>query len=354
MKINIIINLPIVLLGLAISFIACREQRPVTYKLKQVAQSSELWTGVAVSKEGRIFVNYPRWTGAEKTSVAEIISSGVPRPFPNEIWNRWDASLSPKEHFVCVQSVYVDDEDNLWILDPANALMRGVVKGGAKLVRVDLRTNQVVQKVLFDETVAPSSSYLNDVRVDTKKQFAYITDSGEGAIVVVNLATGQARRALYSHLSTRAEETTFTVEGVTLRAKINSDGLALDPRREYLYYQALTSRSLYRIKTESLQDFSLSELQLAEKVEFVAKTGVADGIEFDRDGNLYLTSLEYNAIRQYTPAGKIEIVVQDSALKWPDSFSITADGGIYVTTSQLHLGSSRNQPYQIFKLQEMD
>jgi sugar lactone lactonase YvrE len=339
---------------LVLSSVACRQQRDLSYELSVVAESGELWTGVAVSKGGRIFVNYPRWTMAETTSVAELIRSNERRPFPDERWNVWDPTLSPREHFVCVQSVYVDDEDNLWILDPANAEFRGVVPGGAKLVKVNLRSDQVTQMIPFDSSIAPSASYLNDVRVDTRTRFAYITDSGLGAIIVVDLRTGRARRVLHSHHSTKAEDTTFVVEGITLRAKINSDGLALDPSREYLYYQALTSHSLYRIKTAWLQDFSLSDLQLGEKVEFVAKTGIADGLEFDRDGNLYLTSLEYNAIRRYTPAGNIEIVVQDSALKWPDSFSITAEGEIYVTTSQLHLGSGRTQPYQIFKLQEMD
>jgi sugar lactone lactonase YvrE len=107
---------------------------------------------------------------------------------------------------------------------------------------------------------------------------------------------------------------------------------------------------MYRIKTAWIRDFSLSEQELGEKVEVVAKTGIADGIEFGKDGNLYLTSLEHNAIRRFTPQGNIEVVVQDSALKWPDSFSITTGGDIYVTTSQLHLGQERTEPYRIFKL----
>ncbi len=33
-----------------------------TAQLKEIARSDKLWTGVAVSREGRIFVNYPRWS----------------------------------------------------------------------------------------------------------------------------------------------------------------------------------------------------------------------------------------------------------------------------------------------------
>lgn len=35
------------------------------FELVEVAQSDRQWTGVAVSKEGRIFVNYPRWGGRD-------------------------------------------------------------------------------------------------------------------------------------------------------------------------------------------------------------------------------------------------------------------------------------------------
>jgi hypothetical protein len=76
-----------------------------------------------------------------------------------------------------VQSVYVDPNDDLWIIDPAAPKMQEVVKGGPKLVKVDLKTNQVAQNIPFDDDVAPKKSYLNDVRVDPKASVAFITDA---------------------------------------------------------------------------------------------------------------------------------------------------------------------------------
>jgi len=309
-----------------------------------------LWTGVAVSQEGRIFVNFPRWSPEVDVSVVELLPTSEVKPYPDEEWNRWSPDLLPQEHFICVQSVYIDAENFLWILDPANPLLQGVVEGGAKLLKVDLATGKMVQKIFFDNEIAPSSSYLNDIRVDVKHQFAYLTDSGLGAIIVVDLNSGKARRLLDNHPSTKAEDITLTVEGIPLKIRVHSDGLALNPERSYLYYQALSGRTLYRVETKYLKDPGLTAAQIGELVEFVTESGASDAIEFDHKGNLYLTSLEYNAIRRLTPAGIIETVVKDSSLKWPDSFSIPPEGAIYVTTSQLHLGAAVTEPYKIFKI----
>ena len=132
--------------------------------------------------------------------------------------------------------------------------------------------------------------------------------------------------------------------------KVHSDGLALDGTGEYLYYQALTGRSIYRIATEALRDTSLSADQLGNRVEFVKASGASDAIEFGPDGNLYLTSIEHNAIRRLTPEGEVEMVIQNTQLKWPDSFSITPEGIIYVTTSQIHRISNPSGPFRVYKL----
>src|SRR4051794_25223041 len=64
-------------------------------------------TGVAVSKHGRIFVNFPNWSDDHTVSVAEIVNGKIV-PFPNHEWN---SDGPPDKRFVCVQSVYVDDSD---------------------------------------------------------------------------------------------------------------------------------------------------------------------------------------------------------------------------------------------------
>ncbi|MDJ0976206.1 MAG: L-dopachrome tautomerase-related protein [Planctomycetota bacterium] len=321
--------------------------------LELVAESKRQWTGVAVSPDERIFVNYPRWSDDVPISVAELID-GRPVPYPNEALNAWDAEKDPKTHFVCVQSVTVDSAGTLWILDPANPKFAGVVAGGPKLMQVDLATNEIVKTYRFDDTVALSGSYLNDVRVDVERGVAYITDSGDGALVVLDLESGKSRRLLDGHASTQAEPIDITIEGTAWKRggqtpQVHADGIGLSPDRAWVYYQALTGRTMYRVPTAALRDASLSAEDLAAKVERVGRAGVSDGLVFDAAGNLYLSSLEKNAVRRFTPKHVREDVVTDPRLAWPDSFALGTDGWIYVTTALIHRGAEPRDPYRLWR-----
>lgn len=324
-------------------------------------------TGIAVSRTGRIFVNFPRWDKDPLYSVAEVMADGTLRPFPDTGWNRWgaDEAPHPEAHFVCVQSVVVDQDDFLWILDPASPAFKGVVPGGAKLVKVNLATERVEQVIPFDDSAAPRKSYLNDVRFDPMGDVAYITDSGLGAIVVVDLASGGSRRVLADHPSTKAEPGYVPViGGKELRdasgnvPQIHADGIAIDGDGTYLYYHALTARTLYRIGTSFLKDPALSEAQLGSRVERVAETGAVDGMLMDANNNLYLTALEDNAIKRYQPGSDtLETIVRDDRIQWPDSMDISPDDYLYFTASQIHRSprfnfgkDERVLPYKMFKI----
>src|SRR5437588_3935553 len=249
-------------------------------------------TGVTVSKSGRIFVNFPDWSDDHTISVAELIDR-QPKAFPNEDWNK---PGPPATHFVCVQSVLVDANDALWVLDPAAPKMQDPVLGGPKLIKIDLRANKVVQTIPFGEEIAPKKSYLNDVRIDTNTATAYITDSGKGAIVIVDLKTGKARRLLDGHPSTQGEPGfKLVVDGRELidqqkksPPQINADGIALDLKNDYLYYHALTGHTLYRLKGQYLRDPSLSRGDLQSRVEKVAQTPAPDGMIESSDGRINL------------------------------------------------------------------
>jgi sugar lactone lactonase YvrE len=344
----------ILLFGTLLIGISCarekRFEKIERFQLVEVATSEKLWTGIAVSGEGRIFVNYPRWFPDVRLSVAELLEDGTVWPYPDETWNSWSAGAPAEQRFICVQSVFIDSGDFLWVLDPARPYLQDIIENGPKLVKIDLSDNRVVRIYTFPSEITPQGSYLNDVRVETGKGFAYITDSGLGAIVVLDLKSGKSRRVLTEHPSVKAEEIVLSIDGREWPGKVHSDGLALDTDRGYLYYQALTGLNLYRIPTRWLRNATLTEEELGARVEPAGESGASDGIAFGRDGCVYLTSLEHNAIRRMTPDGEIEVVARDPRLKWPDSVFLTDDGSVFVTTSQIHLLDSLSEPFRILKL----
>ena len=206
---------------------------------------------------------------------------------------------------------------------------------------MSLTTNTVTQAYSFDQATAPNRSYLNDVRLAFGH--AFITDSGLGAIVVLNLATGQARRLLDQHASTKAET---GVEpniggkpwkfGDGTTPQVNSDGIAIDPKQDYVYYKALTARTLYRVPITALLNDSLSAEALGDQVERVAELGPTDGLEFDA-GNLYLTALEENAIRVLTQAGDSKLLASAGDFLSPDTITMGEQGELLFTATQFHL-----------------
>jgi len=320
-------------------------------------------TGVGVStRSGRIFVNFPYWSDNHSISVAEIVN-GQPKAFPNDEWNKAGPAGS---HFICTQSVVVDDQDNLWVLDPAAPKMQEIVKAGPKLVKIDLATNQVVQTIPFGEDVALKKSYLNDVRIDTRTNTAFITESANGAIIVVDLKSGKARRLLDGHPSTQPEkDLKLVVDGKALidqqkkiPPQIASDGIALDLKNGYLYYHALTAHTLYRIKTSFLTDEKIAEKELESKIENVGQTPAPDGMLEGLDGSVYLTDLEGSAIVRWDPESKrVEQVIADKRLLWPDTLSWGSNGEIYVTASQIENmprfnngKSTRTERYKLWKV----
>jgi sugar lactone lactonase YvrE len=352
------------ILALAFLFFALSVRAQQDPRVQQIAAfPDQQVTGITVASDGRIFVNFPYWSDPHSLSVGQLGENSSLTPYPDSNWNSDEGPVDRR--FICVQSVVADDQDALWVLDPASVKFEGVVLGGAKLVKIDLKTNKVVRDIVFLDSVAPKKSYLNDVRIDTENGFAFITDSGIGGLVVVDVKNGQARRVLPNHPSTKAEPAiTLDIEGVKLidpktgdPVQIHSDGIAYDRTGGFLYYQALTGRTLYRVPVPDLEDVKLSDADLAKRIETVATVPAADGLAF-RNGSIYSTAIEQDAIVRIDLAGKqLQVVAKDTRLKWPDTLSFGPDGSLYVTTSQIHLTPRFNhgvskitQPFGVFRI----
>jgi len=319
---------------------ATRDQR-----LQSVASFDHQVTGVTVAADGRVFVNFPRWTEDTPVSVAELMPDGSTRPYPDAKWNAWRnarmSELSPREHFVCVQSVVADQRGSLWVVDPAAPNAEKTIKDGPKVVEIDLRSNTVKRIFPMSPEVAGPASYLNDIRIAPDGRFAYLTDSGSpGGLVVLNLESGQAWRVLSGDVSTQFDPSvTVMTDGRPLRRPdgrqplFNADSLALSKDGNSIFWQALTGKTLYRIPTTSIQKASEANRVRPEKV---ATTEPVDGLWTGKNGEIYLSSIADNAVKVLNPTdGSVRPLLADPRLRWPDTFSQGPDGAIYVTASHI-------------------
>jgi len=317
------------------------------FETKTIAESDYQWTGIAISKSNRIFVNYPTWDTKSPFKVAEIID-GKEVAYP---------STKDNSRFVAVQSVVIDDLDRLWILDPANPQFKGVVNSGAKLFQVDLKTNKIVREYRFPKDVAPNQSYLNDLRVDTKREVAYITDSQLGGIVVIDLKSGKSFRSLDNSsdkLLANLESIDFTSTG-KWNNRVNSDGIELSKDAETLYFTSLTGNILYRIPTSILRDQTATTQLRAQSIETENSSNVPTDGMLLVGNKLYMADLPNESIWEYdlsTKRGKkVDINEQ---IRWADSFAKDSEGNIYFTTSQINYSVEQREKFKIIKMMKKE
>jgi sugar lactone lactonase YvrE len=319
------------------------------------------FTGVAISAHNRLFVTYPRWSGPYRYGVVEVIN-GKAVPYPDAAMNAWQPGQDGMNKWVCVQTAYVDDQDKLYIVDAAAPKLGKVVGNSAKVVKFDLATNKIEKIYRFAGTI-DNSSYLNDIRIDTKTQMAYLTNSGTGGIIVLDLRSGLSRQVLQTHKSVHPmPNVKFIIDGRELKKQgqpvaFQSDGIALSPDGKYLYYKTITDERLWRVPAAALNDAKPTAPQLAAQVQNLGNISHTDGMEFDKNGNLYMGDPTTYSLVRVTPDLKPHTWIKSASLIWPDTFSISRDGYLYVSTSQINKQpdynngvNKRTSPYMIYKV----
>jgi hypothetical protein len=311
---------------------------------------------IAVSRAGRVFFTlHP--DGDPPMSVVELVD-GKPVPYPNADYQKPNEGIP---YFQSVLSIRIDGQDRLWVLDYAR-----YGRGQPRITAFDLDTGALVHRYDFPSDVAGLGSMLNDFQVSPDGTKIYIAETSplihRPALIVYDVLTKTSRRVLQNHPSVKAEDYVIQAPGrdmiifglVTMRIPV--DSITLDDRGEWLYYGPVTGDTLYRIRTDDLDDTDLSNFDLGARVETYGPKTLSDGITIDHDGNVYLSDMEHSAIVLLTPEKKLVTLVKDLKLRWPDGFSFGPDGWLYVTCSSLQhvlfVPKSRmraHAPYQIYR-----
>ena len=278
-------------------------------------------TGVTITNQKQLFVNFPRWREGLKNSVLKISPTRGNIPYPDKKWNSWKIGDQPSStQFIGVQSV-VAQKNSLYVLDTRSVEFQPPLDA-PRIFVFDLESGLPTETYILSKNVYYPDSYINDLRIDRKNNRIYMTDSGHAGLIVLNMRSGKCKRVLDNHYSTRAETDHLTFDDQQWKGTINSDGIALDQKAGILYYHALSGYTLYAIKTKDL--IKLPEKELETKVQRIAHTGATDGMFFDqRRGNLIISDLEHHEIRYFKPGKekKTHLLISGEYVKWSDTFS---------------------------------
>lgn len=323
-------------------------------------------SGIVVTPDGRTFVGFPRHAIAHPGMTLGELVSGKLIAYPSaEI--SLPSGLPNAQRLVSVHGMTLDSQGRLWLIDDGKeAGHPGIAPGAAKVVGIDLHSNTVVKSIELKDALL-QDSHMNDLRIDLthgSQGTAYIADSSFGehpALVVVDLASGKQRRVLSQDPTINAQKDFVTqLDGVPLRYEGNKttfphggvDSLALTADGSRLYYSPLTGRHLWSLPTAALADFKLDDKHLAAQIKDEGEKVMTDGMDIDRQGRLYLTDAEHHQVLRRWPDGRVEVVLRDPRLVWPDGLFVSQDA-VYATLGQWdRLGKgfdTRQPPYLLIR-----
>jgi sugar lactone lactonase YvrE len=287
---------------------------------------------VAVSDNGRLFFTAHPEARPVGPRLLEWVD-GTAVPFPG--------AERQEELFRSPLGVAIDRRDRLWVVDHAD---HGA--GTARLLAFSLATGEVIHDIPFDGAIAPLGSFLQDLQVTPDGATVVIADVSfwrkSPALVVVDVATGAARRVLERHPSVMPQD--WIVETAAKRMvffaglaalKPGVDGIAMDPNGRWLAYGAMTHDSLYRVPLEALLDSDLAPNALAAQVENLGAKPLCDGLSADTEGGIWITDVEHGAVVRRAPDGTLETWVKTPRIRWADALSWGPDGWLYVADSAI-------------------
>ncbi|ASR49911.1 hypothetical protein B4V02_09305 [Paenibacillus kribbensis] len=321
-------------------------------RMKEEFEARQYWknailVGVKVDRQGHYYVCVPRLApGIPATMNRIVIQNGNPllEAFPSWEWNEAGNVRAMRS----IQGYEIDELNQIWLLDQGKIAYAPSPEGSQKLLVWDLNTRRMIDVIpIPDEIASYRTSFLNDLVVDNKNGFVYITDSGNGwpnhpvtgGIIVYNMRTRSLRRVLDRQFSTQdLPGFQFAIDNKPMLNRIGVDGIALSADRSTLYYCPLTGRNLYAIDTCVLMDFQAPPEKIQRAVQAIgSKRTTTDGMHADAQGNVFYTMLEGKGVGMYSPYSEtFHDLVSDDRMVWVDGVAFDQQGSILFNSNRLH------------------
>lgn len=314
-----------------------RAAPPQPQELSAVFSSPMIINGATTGPDGRLFLPVqPQQPGSDPVLVESV--AGKPVPYPDAAWNSWKPGQPGAGRFVGVNAARFGPDGALWVVDRGNAGMdKPLVPGGPKLVSIEVGQNRV-SRIIDLSAVAGPKSFIDDIRFNGPH--AYLTDAGQPGLIVLDLASGQARRVLDGHPSTVSHKALVAEGRPALDPQgrpvvVHADQLEVSPDGKWFYYQP-ASGDMARIATAYLNDPALSGQALAAHVERFAATPSTGGTAMDADGNLYVSDTDRSRILKFDAQGAMTVLIADPRLVWVDAMWIDDQGRLLMPAAQLN------------------
>eukprot|EP00009_Paramoeba_aestuarina_P012346 CAMPEP_0201528030 /NCGR_PEP_ID=MMETSP0161_2-20130828/37134_1 /ASSEMBLY_ACC=CAM_ASM_000251 /TAXON_ID=180227 /ORGANISM="Neoparamoeba aestuarina, Strain SoJaBio B1-5/56/2" /LENGTH=369 /DNA_ID=CAMNT_0047929135 /DNA_START=165 /DNA_END=1271 /DNA_ORIENTATION=- len=306
------------------------------------------------SYEDRLFVTIPRWrtgvVGTLNEVVEEVEGKPLLRPWPSlQVQNLSNGNIT------YVQSMEIDPTGVMWVIDAG--IMNNLEPNTAlysystpRLILIDISTGLIQSTYDLSKVSIENQTFINDIVVDYKQGICYISDSGPatGGLIVVNINTGFMAR--YEGPSTMAYPTSnnmYDICGTQYElGPTPSDGIALDPIGQRLYYCALAALHLYSLDAKVFANPSSTSDDIEKTViDHGDKEGISDGLIISNNGLLYYGNNDHCTVNYWNiseggiNSSNIQTLQQSDPANcnWVDTFGFDDKGNLLATTNKLPL-----------------
>ena len=356
-------------------------------------------SGIQVDKNGAIYVTVPRWKNDVPATLNMLNQVNYTlQPYLSYSMQREGVSGDLQN----AKSIFIDSKSRMWIMEIGrrNYLMPNTndhVSGNAGVWIIDMdpinedivhgvdgssnendsssstnKTNidccpyapigNVTSKFYFpDSIVSTSTGLLASMVVDDSNDVAYLSDAGNGGIVIYYLRNATSKRVEDTLYNTMAKDAAYSIGGVMGHFKTDFEvtssipfpalsvtGIAVDDF--FLYYSALQGNKLYRIPIAKLTDSSLSISDFSDSIECIGEKSASDAMMI-KDYVMYYSSLSESTYYSIPLAGLInrdnlDTTALNSSLLVGNYSEIDCFGGqCYNTTSLENLNRFVNRNF---------